>query len=61
MVLKTIVPQGTGGSNPSLSAKKPLRNQGLLFFTGLRDRTSMDKSGAVPDNYQDGGLAPSGS
>tara|TARA_R100000750_G_C2347427_1_gene97579 strand:- start:16473 stop:16601 length:129 start_codon:yes stop_codon:yes gene_type:complete len=34
-VLKTVVPQGTGGSNPSFSAtltKEALENQGLLFF-----------------------------
>ena len=24
VVLKTIVPKGTGGSNPSLTAKKPI-------------------------------------
>ncbi len=35
-VLKTVVPQGTGGSNPSFSAKatkEALENQGLLLFS----------------------------
>ncbi|MDG1262475.1 MAG: hypothetical protein P8O05_12005, partial [Flavobacteriales bacterium] len=31
-VLKTGVPQGTGGSNPSLSAKSPERPSGLFFM-----------------------------
>ena len=35
-VLKTAVPRGTGGSNPSLSAqnlkRNPLRNQRVLCF-----------------------------
>jgi hypothetical protein len=33
-VLKTVVPQGTGGSNPSLSAKsKKPRENGAFFLT----------------------------
>ena len=33
VVLKTIVPKGTGGSNPSLSAKKA--SNYLLFFNNF--------------------------
>ena len=31
-VLKTVVPRGTGGSNPSLSAKKPFFFKGGFFL-----------------------------
>ena len=30
-VLKTVVPRGTGGSNPSLSASKGVNQQVMLF------------------------------
>ena len=30
-VLKTVVPRGTGGSNPSLSANKGVNQQVMLF------------------------------
>ena len=31
-VLKTVVPRGTGGSNPSLSARVKLKKNNLLIF-----------------------------
>ena len=34
-VLKTVVPRGTGGSNPSLSAKSSMSNIVELFFYAL--------------------------
>ena len=38
-VLKTVVPRGTGGSNPSLSAQKSCKSKDLqdfFFFAPLR-------------------------
>lgn len=32
-VLKTVVPRGTGGSNPSSSAKTLINYRGFLIFT----------------------------
>ena len=40
-VLKTVVPRGTGGSNPSLSAKGKTPNDlsfGVLFFSGAKPK-----------------------
>ena len=34
-VLKTVVPRGTGGSNPSLSARASERNFRRLFFISV--------------------------
>ncbi len=35
-VLKTVVPRGTGGSNPSLSAEKELTMWVPFFYASLR-------------------------
>ena len=32
VVLKTIVPKGTGGSNPSLTAKNPFEKMGFFYY-----------------------------
>jgi putative endonuclease len=41
-VLKTVVPKGTGGSNPSFSAeKKPWRPLGLFSFLALANALGM--------------------
>jgi hypothetical protein len=40
-VLKTVVPRGTGGSNPSLSAKKPSFLKGGFF---LPEREGFERS-----------------
>ena len=39
-VLKTAVPRGTGGSNPSLSAKSSMSNIVELFFYALSGQAS---------------------
>ena len=41
VVLKTTVPRGTGGSNPSLSAKSSMSNIVGLFFYVLIKRSSL--------------------
>ena len=49
-VLKTVVPQGIGGSNPSFSAKSPAFYAGLFFYTLPPPTFNAYNFSTTPDN-----------
>ena len=56
-VLKTVVPRGTGGSNPSLSASKGVNQQVMLFTPFITSQNRKHKpssnEGVSPKNLID--------